>query len=203
MPSACLHTVAHPAPSPALDHAVAVLQVMNDPAGLLTTQEQRAVAMIFMSYRDMMHVAARRVLACPADAEDVVHEIFARLPQLIRGYRHRGLGGWLRRVAVTHALMVVRRRRTHDALLGEIVDALGSDPREVDDEALRAAMVMLPVALREVVVLRFFLQLPHADIAELLELTVTASELRVHRAVRRLRDLVVTPVAPKPPRQAA
>jgi len=59
--------------------------------------------------------------------------------------------------------------------------------------ALRAALVRLPAADRLVLVLRFYLDLSHEEVAATLRISPSAARVRTHRALARLRPrLVVT-----------
>jgi RNA polymerase sigma factor (sigma-70 family) len=171
-----------------IDDAVRLLQARLEPDRPLDTAEQRAVVLIHRGYSEMMLAVARRTLRDPDDAADVVQDVFADLPSLLARYRHCGLGGWLRRVVVNRALMKLRRRRLHEAVLA------GSPPWNDEeaaaddrDEAVRARLMALPMAAREVVVLRFFLEMSHAQVAESLGMTIAASEVRLCRALQQMR----------------
>lgn len=57
-------------------------------------------------------------------------------------------------------------------------------------EQLQAAMEMLPSDHREVIVLSYFEQLPHVEIASRMGRTVAASKMLLSRAVARLAKLL-------------
>jgi RNA polymerase sigma-70 factor (ECF subfamily) len=58
------------------------------------------------------------------------------------------------------------------------------------DEELRRALGALPESLRHVVVLRLCLDYSHEEIAEALDISISASEVRLCRALKRLRQLL-------------
>jgi len=124
------------------------------------------------------------------DAEDVVQDLFVGLPEALKRYEDRGrLGAWLRTVTVRLVLMRRRaERRRGEVALGP--DVAGSGPpdggvlnRADMDHALRA----LPDAMRTVFVLKALEGYTHAEIGTLLGIRAGTSEMRYHRAVRRLR----------------
>lgn len=171
----------------AIDTAVRLLQARREPNRPLDAAEQRAVTLIHRGYADMMLAVARRTLRNADDAADVVQDVFSDLPVLLARYRHRGLGGWLRRVVVNRALMKLRRHRLHEVVMaGSTPSEEAADDRD-RDEAIRAKLMALPVAAREVVVLRFFLDMSHTQIAESLGMSVVASEVRLCRALQQMR----------------
>ncbi len=139
-----------------------------------------------------MFTAALRLLGSRADAEDVLQDVFLGLPDALARYEERGaFGAWIRRVAVRAALMTLRRRarRVHEPLAS--ADAVAAAPPEPERSiAARRAIAALPDALRVVFVLRELEGYAHAEIAELLGITRTASALRLHRAWKLVRRSV-------------
>ena len=91
------------------------------------------------------------------------------------------------------------RRKGANALmfmdeLPAVMDA-SPNPAEVlemktDAAAIRAAVAQLSPALREAVVLRYFDELPEAEIARVLETTVGAVKVRLHAARRKLKEML-------------
>lgn len=188
------HSLRRPGSVPALAHAVRVLQASGPRDRVLGAGEAQALSLIHHAYHEMMRAVAQRLLRDPDDAADTVQEVFGDLPRLIHGYRHQGLGGWLRRIVVTRALMKLRRRRLHEAVLADA--GLRADPFvgfDDTDERVRAALLSVPVAAREIVVLRFFLQMTHREIAETLGISSAASEVRLCRALQEMRDRLHAP----------
>lgn len=99
--------------------------------------------------------------------------------------------GWVYRVALNWARNRFRsRRRISDA---GVPDVGRHDPEPVDP-ALWRAVASLPVAQRDVVVLRFQLDWSLERIASSLEIPVGTVKSRLNRGLERLRnDLEVTP----------
>lgn len=61
---------------------------------------------------------------------------------------------------------------------------------ETDAAAVRAAVERLSPALRDAVVLRYFDELPEAEIAKALETTVGAVKVRLNTARRKLKEML-------------
>jgi RNA polymerase sigma-70 factor (ECF subfamily) len=124
-----------------------------------------------------------------------VHDVFCRLPWLVVQYGTGGFGGWLKQITARVALMRLRaaRSRRDDVPLEEWLDgvpgqATDADAMRVEDDGeVRRALAGLPESLREVVVLRVYLEDSHQEIARALGITVNASEVRLCRALKRLR----------------
>lgn len=128
--------------------------------------------------------AAFRVLGDRHAAEDVASEAMARAHlhwNRIAGVPYRN--AWVVRVATNRALDVARRRRD------PAVERRSSGFE--DDAAVRLSVVPalqeLPRRQREVVVLRFLVGLPAADVAAVLGIGEGSVRKHMDRGLRRLR----------------
>lgn len=149
------------------------------------------------------------------DAEDLMQEVFVRLVRMISAYQHDGrFEAWLFRIAANLARDRLRRHRRgprfvstgtgreEDEGLGEVggfrdvgasnepVDAALVRQEEMD--ALGAAMVQLPDAEREVVMLRHFSQMSFKEIAEATGVPLGTALARGHRGLGKLRVIMTT-----------
>jgi RNA polymerase sigma-70 factor (ECF subfamily) len=131
-------------------------------------------------------------------AEDLVQEVFARILKYRHTYRpDSDFLVWTyqmtRNVCADHFR---RLARTAEAPGEPPIDIAGAEARPLDElesaEAvalLRRALSALPLDKRELLVLSRFQNLRYEQIAELLGCTVGAVKVRVHRAVKQLRDV--------------
>ena len=131
-------------------------------------------------------------------SEDLVQLVFYRILKYRHTYRDEGrFSAWIyhlaRKVAADHY------RRANAAPLATDPDHLEAVPDQAphaadravaaDDTArLQAALAALPHDQREVLVLARFQHLRHEEIARLLDISVGAVKVRVHRALKDLRD---------------
>lgn len=125
------------------------------------------------------------------DAEDVVQDVFVGLAIALRGYEERGtFGAWLRGVTVRTALARRRRLASRRETELEPIEARFAPGDPSSDVALRDALRALPGSLRQVVVLKLVAGYSHDEIASLLHIRPRTSEVRLYRAIRRLRTLL-------------
>jgi RNA polymerase sigma-70 factor, ECF subfamily len=150
-----------------------------------------ALAELYALYGRALMALAFRLTRSQADAEDVLHDVFLGLPEALRQYEERGsLESWLKRVTARVALS---RIRSHDRacevpLQDDVASPLSTAADRLGDlVAVQRAIDALPEALRIVFVLREVEGYSHREIADLLDLTTNASEVRLHRAIRSLR----------------
>lgn len=151
-----------------------------------------ALALLYDRYAAGMYRLARSLLRSPADAEDVVQDVFLGLGRALRSYEGRGpLGAWIQRVAARTALMRMRahrRRREDDLAVSDAPHARTDSP--VDRVALERALAALPDALRVVFVLKVVEGHSHEVVAELAGITPHTSRVRLFRARKLLQGLL-------------
>ena len=150
-----------------------------------------ALATLYHQHATTLLATAYRLLMSPAEAEDVVHDLFVGLPEALRKYQERGsLGPWLKRVTVRLALSRLRapERRAAELSAADQLPAPSGNP--IDRIALADALATLSPSLRAVLVLKEIEGFSHGEIAALLGISTAASEVRLHRALRALRRLL-------------
>jgi RNA polymerase sigma-70 factor, ECF subfamily len=166
---------------------------VTDAAALLPALrrgEPDALGALYDQHAAELLALARRLVRSSADAEDVIHDLFVGLPELLRRYEHRGsLLPWLR--AVTIRLAHARRRQQTRRREDNALDALppSAQMESAGDAALdlERAVRALPDGLRDAFVLKQWEGYSHEEVAELLGITAGASRVRLTRAVQHLR----------------
>jgi len=153
------------------------------------------------------YTLAYRLTGNEDDARDVVQDAYLRAYRGLRRFRGDAqFTTWLYRITANCAsTLLSRRARTRTEILTD--DEPVTDSRAEHDPELRldaadqrarlsAALGLLPWRLRQVVVLRDIYDLSHGAIAEELGFTEAAAKVRLHRARRRLRELLVSVPVP-------
>jgi RNA polymerase sigma factor (sigma-70 family) len=164
--------------------------VVGSPGGM--AGDPRNSSEFLMSHAGFVRSLARRLLADEAEVEDLVQETLLRAIE--SGPRRReALPAWLR--AVTRNLAFKRLRgRARVRQREELVARTESLPSTADlferqDSLQRVVKVVLdlPEHYRQVVLLRFFEDLPPRKIAVRLALPVGTVRMRLHRALKLVR----------------
>ena len=134
--------------------------------------------------------------------EDAVAQTFFLAWRDLRKLRKvERFDAWLFRIAHNHAINLVRRNIPTQSLedAPEPLDAAGfASPEEalerrIDSERVRAALLDLPAARREVLVLRFFHERSHAEVARQLGKSEQAVRAMQYRALGQLRRRMPAP----------
>jgi RNA polymerase sigma factor (sigma-70 family) len=134
---------------------------------------------------------ALAVLRCPEDAEDVAQTTFLNAYRAFKdGEVPRGQRQWL--MSIVHE--ICRNRAQRDAARADQVElddnAIALVPDEVGptDQDIRRALGHLPFNQRAALVMREVEGRPYHEIAEILQVSVTAVEALVFRARSALRE---------------
>lgn len=163
----------------------------NSPVELARAGSVQALGDLYELHGDDVYRLAFRITASPADAMDVLQDVFLALPDAIQKFNGTGsFERWLGRLAVRTALMKLRRRkRRREVRLGTGTLAAGFKRAEpvVLKLELERAIERLPEKLRTVFVLKEMEGYSHLEIAEMLEISARNSEVRLHRARMRIR----------------
>jgi RNA polymerase sigma-70 factor (ECF subfamily) len=163
---------------------------------------------VYREYTPRIYNLARRMLGSDADAEDVTQDVLLQVVRKLDSFRgESAFPTWLHRVTVNAALS--HRQKRANQQRNRIVDPLdhflehgghGSpvkpwsiEPDQVVldremHEIVERAIAELPEIYRDVYVLADVEQLPNADIAEMLSMSVAAVKSRLHRARLLMRE---------------
>ena len=166
------------------------------------TAQGRADALghLYRETAPILNGMALRVLGNPADAEEVVLEVYEQVWRSASGYdasRSRVLW-WLSMMTRSRALDRLRATKRRAAAEGPVAEALDfpalgpwPDASMLDSERsqlVRTALAGLPADQRQAVELAFFSELSHSEIAEKLDIPLGTIKTRIRTALRRLRD---------------
>lgn len=155
---------------------------------------------LFERYQQRLYAFFVRMTNQPTVSEDLVQVVFYRILKYRHTYRDEGkFTAWIyhlaRKVAADHFRKHAKGATATDPNdLHDQPDADGISPDRsaatTDDlEILRAALARLPVEHREVLVLSRLQNVEHKEIARLMDTSVGAVKVRVHRALKELRDV--------------
>lgn len=164
--------------------------------------DERAWAELVEATHRGVYSLCLRILGDPQDAAEATQDAYLKAWRGLQSFRGDAMfETWLYRVASNAALSKHRGRRRrqqheagmHDELLTELpaagsVEATAGARIEV--QALEAALSRLAEQHRTAVVLRDVYGMSIEEIAKQLGISETAAKVRVHRARKKLKDMV-------------
>jgi RNA polymerase sigma-70 factor (ECF subfamily) len=159
--------------------------------------DQAAFTELVRAHQHEVYTLAVRMVSDRELAYDVAQEAFVRAWRAIERFRGDAkFSTWMHRITVNTAFTHRdRRKRTRvdslDDIYREPESASLSPERGGESAAMRGpleeALNELPESLRAVVVLKDVYEWSHTEIAEHLDISVTAAKVRLHRARKSLR----------------
>jgi len=155
---------------------------------------------IYRAFSAPVYSICLRFTRVPAQAEDLLQDTFIEVIRSIGGFRGDApLGSWIRRVAVSKALMFLRsawHRRGQsldddwDEVTAGTAAAVGTSAAPDHALDLDAALASLPPVARAVVWLHDVEGFTHKEIAGLMGKTESFSKSQLSRAYQRLRPVL-------------
>lgn len=159
----------------------------------LVRGDPRAFDLLVEQYQHRVAGLANRLLGWTDATDDVVQDVFVTVLDRVSSFEGRSsLWTWLARITINRCRTWQRRtwlRRKLQSVSGTLLDRQAetptSQPQLIRDETaaeVRTAVRALPAKYREVIVLRYLEELPIEEVAELLELSRGAVDVRLTRA---------------------
>jgi RNA polymerase sigma-70 factor (ECF subfamily) len=160
-----------------------------------------AYAVLIDRYQQPIFNLVYRMTGSRADAADLAQDAFIKAyEQLYRFRQEKRFFPWLYTIALNHTRNFLRRNKTANEVAIEDCELYsGSDCTaqeedkmcaQLDCQRLQGALNKLPWEYREAVMLRYHEELPMQEIATALSLSVSGAKMRVHRGLKKLREIL-------------
>lgn len=138
-------------------------------------------------HRDRVYRVALRMLGDTRDAEDAAQDVLLQAWRSLDGFRaDSAFSTWVYRIAVNRCLNVLRIRHETEPMMTEhasrtpTIEAIVESRLQLDD--VRRAILSLTPEQRAPLVLREFEGCSYEELAEILDVSVSAIKSRLHRA---------------------
>lgn len=150
---------------------------------------------LFLKYQDYVYNIVYGIVGSAEETRDLTQEVFVQvyrsLPRFRQGAR---FATWLYRIAVNRAVDAARGSRrwrflplSEEPALARRAALADDGPenslaRNLEREAVQAVLMRCPLQHREILALRYYRDLSLEEIAEVLNCTLAAAKVRLHRA---------------------
>ena len=163
--------------------------------------EVNAYAVLVARYQKPIYNLMFRMCGSVADAADLSQDTFIKAyEQLHRFKEGRSFFPWLYTIGLNHCRNFLRLRKsrqdvpTEDCELDTGLDDPSTHEKrllaQLDVERLHEALDRLPIDYRESLILRYHEELALEDVAEALEISLSCAKMRVHRGLKKLREIL-------------
>lgn len=157
--------------------------------------------LVDLTYRDVYSLCLR-ILGDPDDASEATQDAFLKAWRGLKGFRGDAMfTTWLYRVATNAAISKHRSRtrrtkheaRTDDEMLAQIPSAASTETTagaRLEVREVEQALALLPESYRAALVLKDVYGLTIEEIAKQLDCSETNAKVRIHRARKKLKEIV-------------
>lgn len=172
-----------------------------------------AFDILFRKYQDYVYNIVYGIVGSAEESRDITQEVFVQVYRALPRFRHGArFATWLYRIAVNRAVDAARAPRRwrfwpileEPALRQRPADA-AQQPEQVaarraDTEEIQAILMRCSLAHRQALALRYYKELSLEEIAEVLDCSVAAAKVRLHRARHAFREawLAAKATCPEP-----
>lgn len=154
-----------------------------------------AFDLLFRKYQDYVYHIVYGIVGSAEEARDLTQDVFLQVYRSLPGFRQGSrFATWLYRIAVNRAVDAARGSRKwrflpflQEPTLKERTTDPAQEPeyafeKRMEKEAVQETLLLCPVSHRDILVLRYYRDLSLEEIAEVLECTLAAAKVRLHRA---------------------
>ncbi|MCY3832757.1 MAG: sigma-70 family RNA polymerase sigma factor [Chloroflexi bacterium] len=170
---------------------------------LAKSGDQEAFAELVYLFQDPVYNLCYRMLGESGEAEDATQETFLRVFKNLHRYdTTRPFKTWLLSIASNHCIDRLRKRRMHFVSLDDdptaaVLSLRSSDPTPEQatlsgeiSNYVQGLLLQLDEHYRLAVVYRYWYQYSYAEIAEMMNTTESAIKSRLHRARKKLAEIL-------------
>lgn len=158
---------------------------------------KQAFNQLVNKYRDRIYAVIYRMLRNQDDALDISQEVFVRAYRSLNKFRgDSSVYTWLYRIAVNLSINYINRNKHRKSqAIDNVSFKLSADNEspqkkiEVDElsQAIEQAVLKLPDKQRAVFVMRYYENMQHNEIAEILGNSVGSVKANYHHALQKLK----------------
>lgn len=178
---------------------------LNETIRLAQQGDAKAFESIYEQHSRRVYALCLRMLGDPVEAEDLAQEAFMQLFRKIHTFRgESAFSSWLHRLTANVVLMRFRKKKPMTTSLDEVIrtDDENSVPRHelggpdlrlnglFDRVNLQTAIEQLPEGYKAMFILHDVHGYEHNEIAQILGCSVGNSKSQLHKARKRLRELL-------------
>lgn len=165
---------------------------------LVLDGDREAFSVLISRYERQIYGLAYRLTNNKHEAQDLGQEAFIKIYQSLAKYDPgRPFFSWMYKVASNQCYSLLRKKREADTPLESVIEFIPDDnPEETSPELfilkkesqdnVRSALASLPEKYRLALILRFMEDMSYQEIANTMDISLSAVESRIHRGKKLL-----------------
>lgn len=166
----------------------------------IESTKERAYTAIIKKYQEKLYWHIRRMVVDHDDANDVLQNVFIRVWKGLGNFREDSqLYTWLYRIATNESLTFIEQQKKRTSVsLSDVESGLsnkikadeGFDGKKLEWK-LQLAIQQLPEKQRAVFNLRYYDEMPYAEMSQVLETSEGSLKASYHHAVKKIEDYIL------------
>jgi RNA polymerase sigma factor (sigma-70 family) len=162
--------------------------------------KERAFTAILKKYQEKLYWHIRRMVVEHEDANDVLQNMFVKAWKGLENFRADSqLYTWLYRIASNESLTFLEQKKKRTTVSmsdddGGLSNSVRADNGFDDNKLewkLQLAVQQLPEKQKAVFNLRYFDEMPYAEMSEVLDTSEGALKASYHHAVKKIEDYIL------------
>jgi RNA polymerase sigma-70 factor (ECF subfamily) len=172
----------------------------------LKSADEKACTFFINSYKEMVYKIAISFVSSPEDAEELTQDVFVKAIRQIEKFKQQSsLKTWLYRITVNEALNKTRSAKSrffsslfarNNPSVADTISIVEQSPesKKISHENLQflyRCIECLPEQQKIAFTLNKIDELPYAEVAEIMGISVSSVESLLHRAKKKLQSEIV------------
>lgn len=165
---------------------------------LVLDGDREAFSVLISRYERQIYGLAYRLTNNKHEAQDLGQEAFIKIYQSLAKYDpERPFFSWMYKVASNQCYSLLRKKRDAETPLESVIEFMPDDNLEEtspelfvlkkeNQDNVRSALASLPEKYRLALILRFMEDMSYQDIADTMDISLSAVESRIHRGKKLL-----------------
>ncbi|MBE2189398.1 MAG: RNA polymerase sigma factor [Desulfobulbaceae bacterium] len=150
-----------------------------------------AFHLLYQNYAPKVYRYCVKMLGDEILAEDAFQETFVRIYEKRDAFNGQNFSAWLFTIARNTCYNYLRQKKEHESYDETFHQPDRTSNQDIGlKDQIDKAMQMLPVPLREAVILREYEECTYQEIADILQIELSLAKIRVYRARIILRKLL-------------
>lgn len=153
---------------------------------------------LYELYVDAMYNTCFRMLGIKEDTEDIIQDSFVEAFKNLHYFRYEStFGSWLKRIVINKSINHLKLKKIpvtpieqHEYHITDTTPEYEVD--DVDIMKIKKGITMLPSGYSQIINLYLIEGYDHAEISEILGITISTSKSQYHRAKKKLIEIVKT-----------
>ncbi|CAM1345321.1 RNA polymerase sigma factor [Tenacibaculum amylolyticum] len=164
--------------------------------------ELKKLSILFDRYHIRIYNFFNKMLQNSAISEDLTQEVFIKILKYRTSYKNGNFASWIYTVArnIFSSYYQKQKKERATVIEDDLVssgEVLITEGNEDELEHLQKSLLKLNKTDRELIVMHRFQEIKYEQIAEIIGSSENAVKVKMHRALKKLKDIYFQPVSTK------